>query len=266
MARFGYRSLFLALGLIAAPLAVVAAVPNNIVSGNPGIFDGSAINGIYDYLRGNSSGTYVGTFNGTLGATTPNTAAVTTLNASGAAVLSSTLAVTGATTPTGGIAASGGFSIAPNLVHTGAWKPLAITDGSSVTCTNTTTYVAQLFVPANATITGVAIVNAAAVAGNITVGLADSTGAPITAAQSASTAQSGTAAYQRIPFASPYAATGPATYYLQLQCSNGSATFRAHTVGDFRTTTQTSGTYGTIIAFTPPTTFTTAVGPVASLY
>ncbi|MFZ5559104.1 MAG: hypothetical protein ACOZDY_20700, partial [Pseudomonadota bacterium] len=161
--------------------------------------------------------------------------------------------------------AATGQSIAANLVHTGAWKPLAITDGSEVACVATTTYVAQMFIPANMTVTGVAIVNGTAVAGNVQVSIADSTGAPITAARSASTAASGTAAYQRIAFASPWAAT-PGTYYLQLQCNNTSMRFRAHTVGDFRTTTQTSGTYGTFASFTPPTTFTTAVGPVASLY
>jgi hypothetical protein len=161
--------------------------------------------------------------------------------------------------------AASGQSIAANLVHTGNWKPLAITDGTDAACVATTTFVAQLYVPARMTITGVAIVNGTAVAGNVQVGLADSTGAPITAALSASTAQSGTGAYQRIPFAAPYTAN-PGTYYVQLQCNNASARFRAHTVGDFRTTTQTSGTYGTFVSFTPPTTFTTAVGPVGSLY
>lgn len=159
-----------------------------------------------------------------------------------------------------------GQSVAPNLVATGNWKPLAITDGSEVACVATTTYIAQLYIPTGMTVTGVSLVNGTAVAGNVQVQLADSTGAPIAAAVSASTAQAGTAAYQRIPFAVAYAAKGPATYYVMLQCNNTAARFRAHTVGDFRTTSVTSGTYGTFAAFTPPTTFTTAVGPVASLY
>lgn len=184
----------------------------------------------------------------------------------GAVAIGSTLGVTGVLTPTGGVAAGGGFTIAPNLVHTGAWKPLAITDGSENTASVTETYIAQVFVPANCTVTGVAVVNATAVAGNITVALADSTGAPIAAAKSASTAASGTAAYQRVDFAAPYAAKGPATYYVMLQSNNTGYKFRTHTVGDFRTTKQTAQTYGTLTSFTVPTTFTTAVGPVASLY
>lgn len=191
---------------------------------------------------------------GPIGNTTPSTGAFTTLSSSGAY------------TPTGGVAAAGGLSVSPRLVMTGNWKPLAITDGTEVTCVATTTYIAEIFIPANMTVTGVSLVNATAVAGNIQVGLADSTGAPIAAALSVSTAASGTAAYQRVPFAAPYAAKGPATYYVQLQCNNTGYKFRAHTVGDFGTQSQTSGTYGTFASFTPAGTFTTAVGPVANLY
>lgn len=184
--------------------------------------------------------------------------------------------VIGATTPrggkfttlesTGGVAPVTGLTISPRLVMSGNWKPLAITDGTSVTCVVTTTYIAEIFIPANMTLTGVSVVNAAAVAGNVQVGLADSTGAPIAAALSASTAASGTAAYQRIPFAAPFAAKGPATYYVQLQCNNTGYAFRAHTVGDFGAQSQTSGVFGTFASFVPAATFTTAVGPVLSLY
>jgi hypothetical protein len=202
-----------------------------------------------------SAGTVVGTINNmAIGGTTRAAGAFTTLTSSGAY------------TPTGGVGPAAGFSISPRLVMTGNWKPLAITDGTEVTCVATTTYVAEVFVPSNMTVTGVALVNATAVAGNVQVGLADSTGAPITAALSASTAASGTAAYQRVPFATAYAAKGPATYYVQLQCNNTGYKFRAHTVGDFGTQSQTSGTYGTFASFTPAGTFTTAVGPVASFY
>lgn len=184
--------------------------------------------------------------NMTIGAGTPQAGTFTTLKSNGGI------------TPAGTVSA--------RLAMTGNWKPLAITDGGEVVCVATTTYIAEVFVPSNMTVTGVAVVNATAVAGNIQVGLADSTGAPIAAALSASTAASGTAAYQRVPFATPYAAKGPATYYVQLQCNNTGYKFRTHTVGDFGTQSQTSGTYGTFASFTPAGTFTTAVGPVASFY
>lgn len=198
--------------------------------------------------------------NMTIGGTTPVAGTFTNLTATG------TFSSTGAYTPTGGIGPAAGFTISPRLVMTGNWKPLAITDGTEVTCVATTTYVAELFIPANMTVTGVALVNATAVAGNIQVGLATSAGAPIAAALSASTAASGTAVYQRVPFATPYAAKGPATYYVQLQCNNVGYKFRSHTIGDFGAQSQAAGTFGTFVSFAPAGTFTTAVGPVASLY
>jgi hypothetical protein len=85
----------------------------------------------------------------------------------------------------------------------------------------------------------VALFNGTDVTGNVTVGLADSTGAPITAAKSASTAGSGTDAYQRIPFAVAYAAKGPALYYIQVQYSSGTARYNTHHVGNFACTKQT---------------------------
>lgn len=188
-----------------------------------------------------------------IGATTPRAATFTTV------------ATTGAQTPTGGIGPAGGFTISPRLVMSGNWKPLAITDGTETTCVVTTTYIAEVFVPANMTVTGVAIVNGTAVAGNVQIGLATSAGVPIAAARTASTAASGIAAYQRVPFAAQYAAVGPATYYVQLQCNNTGQKFRTHTVGDFGAQSA-AGTFGTFASFAPAGTFTTAVGPVLSLY
>jgi hypothetical protein len=114
------------------------------------------------------------------------------------------------------------------------------------------------------TITGVALLNGSTAAGNIKVGLASSAGAIL--ASSASTAMSGTAAYQRIPFSSTYAAKGPATYFLVAQFSDNTAVFRAHVFGNFGASKKTSEVFGTLTTITAPTTFTTNVGPIASLY
>lgn len=171
-----------------------------------------------------------------------------------------------AITPTAGIAAAGGYSAFPRGIHTGGNPPMASTDGTDATPSITETYISEIFVPANMTITGVALFNGSNVTGNVTVGLADSTGAPIAAAVSASTAGSGTDAYQLVPFATPYAAKGPATYYIQVQYSSATARFNTHTLGTHGVTKQTGQTYGTLTSFTPPTTFTTALGNIASLY
>lgn len=173
---------------------------------------------------------------------------------------------TAAVTPTGGLGAAGGFTASPRGIHTNERGAFATTDGTNVTTSSTTTYIAEIFIPNNMTVTGVAIFNGTTPAGSYTIGLANSSGAPIAAALSASTAASGATAYQLVPFQTPYAAVGPATYYIQVQCNSASGNIRTHVLGTIGTTTQTAQTYGTMTSFTPPTTFTTNVGPIAGLY
>jgi hypothetical protein len=155
-------------------------------------------------------------------------------------------------------------TLSARLMHTGATKASASTDGTNLDIVTTETYVAELFVPANATLTGIAIFNGSAVAGNVQVFLADSTGAVV--ASSASTAQSGTDAYQRVPFIAPYAVKGPGTYYVAVQGNNAGGDINTHIFGNFGAGKLTSTVFGTLVSFTPPTTFTTGLGPICSLY
>ena len=75
-------------------------------------------------------------------------------------------------------------------------------------------------------------------------------------------------AYFRIAFTGgTYAAVGPATYYIGIMQDSTSNRFNAHTFGDFPAGKTTGETYATgFTSFTPATTFTTALGPYASLY
>jgi hypothetical protein len=157
-------------------------------------------------------------------------------------------------------------AISPRGLHTGNNPAAASTDGTNATPSTTETYVSEIFVPANCVITGIALFNGSDVTGNVTVGLADALGNPIAAAKSASTAGSGTDAYQLVPFATAYNATGPATYFIQVQYSSATARYNTHTLGTHGVTKQTGQTYGTFTAFTPPTTFTTGLGNIAGLY
>ena len=152
----------------------------------------------------------------------------------------------------------------PTVFATGSAPPATTTTGTDTTPSITETYLAEVFVPMNATLTGVSILNGSAVAGNVTVHLYDSDGKPIV--KSASTAQSGTAAYQAIPFASTFNAKGPAKYLVGVQFDSTSARFRTHILGVFGASKKTGETYGTATAVTFPTTFTTAQGPIASVY
>ncbi len=188
------------------------------------------------------------------------------LTVSGAAVFKTTLAVTGVTTPTGGIAAAGGFSASPRDIHTGGITVTQTTDGNDSTPAVTETYICEVIVPYNCTVTGISLFNGSATgSGSVTVNLANSSGVPV-ATQSASTAVAGTDAFQRVPLGATYPAVGPATYYVLVQYNNTATRFNTHILGNFGASKKTGETYGTFTTVTPPTTFTTALGPIASLY
>lgn len=185
----------------------------------------------------------------------------------GAVTITPATTVTGAITPTGGVAAAGGFSVSPRNMHTGTNPPAVSTDFTDYTVVTTETIRAEVLVTANTTSTGVAIFNGSAVAGNLTAYLIDSTGAQVTGALTASTAQSGTDAYQRIPWSGgAITLKGPATYWVAVQGNNTGGKVNTHTIGNFGADKQTGTTYGTLTVAAAPTTFTTALGPVASLY
>lgn len=191
---------------------------------------------------------------GTIGGTTPAAGTFTVLTNTSAQV------------PTGGVGPAGGFTLSPRNWHTcniGAnAATAAFTDQTPVA---TEVYFAEIFVPANATITGVAVYNGSAVSGNMKVGLANSSG--VVVATSASTAASGTTVYQRVPFTGTYAAVGPATYYVLTFYDNNTQRPTAFTVGNCAANKQTGQTFATgFTTITPGTTFTTALGPVAALY
>lgn len=152
--------------------------------------------------------------------------------------------------------------------HTGEVAPPTTTTGTDTTPVVTETYFARVFIPINSRLTGVSLLNGSAVAGNVTVGLYQfqgSTYQPV--AQSATTAQSGVAAYQQIPFTTAFEALGPGQYFIAVQFDNTGARFRTHTLGNFTTFKSTATTYGTLpTSITSPNTFTTALGPIADTY
>lgn len=125
-------------------------------------------------------------------------------------------------------------------------------------------YYAEVWVPAPCTATGIAIYNSATLSGNVKVGIASSSGAIL--ATSASTASAGTTAYQLVPFTAAITIY-PGTYYILNFWDNTTSRPNTYTAGSFVANKVTGQTYATgFTAFTPATTFTTALGPVASLY
>jgi hypothetical protein len=73
----------------------------------------------------------------------------------------------------------------------------------------------------------------------------------------------------KIAFATPYAAKGPATYYVGVICDDNTNKVNTHILGAFGAGKITGLVYATesgYAAITVPTTFTTGLGPIASLY
>jgi hypothetical protein len=175
---------------------------------------------------------------------------------------------TTAIVPTGGVGVAGGFTARPSNIHTGGLAVVAAAGGTDTTPAITETYYAAVFIPSNMTITGVRVLLGSATEGNIKVGLFNSAGAVL--ATSATTDISAITAdtYAQVAFTGTYAAVGPATYYVGLLNDSTSNRFRSHALGAFpaaKTTGETYATGFTTIA-SPATTFTTALGPIATLY
>lgn len=163
----------------------------------------------------------------------------------------------------GGIAPALGLS-APNVFHTGQAPAVTTTQGTDTTPVVTEEYVCEVFVPVNTRSTGFAVLNGSAVAGNMQIALYNSSGAII--ATTASTAASGTAALQSVPWSAPVDLRGPGEYYVGVQNNNVANRLRTHAIGAFGASKKTGQTYGTFTALTVPTTFTAGQGPVGSLY
>lgn len=151
----------------------------------------------------------------------------------------------------------------PRCCHTGGNPASISTDGNDTTPSATETYFAEVFVPDLVTVTGIALFNGSAAAGNVTLALFDAANNLLR--KTASTAQSGTDAYQSIALASTVQIPR-GTYYFAAQFDDTNARFNSHVLGKFGAGKATSTTYGTFSGFTMPTTFTTALGPIASLY
>jgi hypothetical protein len=159
---------------------------------------------------------------------------------------------------------AGGFTLSPRNISTCGGNPSMVAY-TAQTPVNTEVYIAEVMVPANVTVTGVAVFNSATISGNMKVGLANSAGAIV--ATSASTAMSGTTQYQLVPFTGTYAAVGPATYYVTVFYDNNTVRPNTLTQGSCGVAKQVTQVYATgFTTITAPTTFTTALGPVANLY
>ena len=140
----------------------------------------------------------------------------------------------------------------------------------SVTHVAGKTFFSQLFIPANATLTGACWFNGATITTDNTIAILwDNTGAVL--AQTADTVDSGGTAsvYMCAAFTSTVAVYGPGSYFIGIETKGTTDNFYTYTTGGAPTgyaTGSKTGTYLTVTAITPTTSFTTAVGPVMIVY
>lgn len=187
-----------------------------------------------------------------------------TLTLTGAQSLT-TLAVSGSAVFNGGVSATFGS----NTTHE-TWPTPTLTSGTSTTPSVTTVYVADVYVPINQTMTGIAVNNAGTCGTNkYIVALFNANGTVVANSALAGVLCSGTSAWQKIPFINPTFIIGPGIYYVGVYMNGTTDRFYAiPAVGAFSgySGTITGQTFGIVANITPPTTFTADSGPVAYTY
>jgi len=141
--------------------------------------------------------------------------------------------------------------------------------GTSAVHVAGTWYRSEIYVPHLAQWTGINVLNGATVGtDNILVALYDTNGVLITNSAVAGALSAGANAFQSLAFLTQ-PILPPGRYFVAVQCNGTTATTRkwAAANGGNQMTQSATGTFGTVPAsFTPPTTFTADVGPIAALY
>lgn len=187
----------------------------------------------------------------------------TTLNLSGA-LTGTTIAGTTGTFTAGVVSVNTGYT----TFWLGGVSPTVATSGTDTTGIANQQWIGPVYVPANTTVTGISYLIAtggtdkaiAALYNNVGTLLANST----TAASGTTVGSSST--MQGLAFTTPYAATGPANYWVSIQTNGTTAHIRTAPSGAFFTAVQAAGGATPLTSITVPTSFTTAQAPIASTY
>ena len=132
-------------------------------------------------------------------------------------------------------------------------------------------YWSQIFIPTSTTLTGACLLNGATVTTDKhIVILANAAGTIIANSILTSVADSGASGYQCQAFTATVAVTGPQTYFVGTQPNGTTDNFYTYTAAGaptgYLTAKTTAGTFGTLVNLTPPTSFTTAIGPLMMVY
>lgn len=194
------------------------------------------------------------------GQTTPP---INVKNSSGASIYK--VDYTGITTSTGGLVQTSATKA--THFYTCFAPPATTTTGTDTAAVNGTFWIGEVFVPANATVTGASyLLGSVGGTDKVVVALWSSAGALLANSAVDSSVTAGTTAtFQRVPFTATYAATGPAKYFIGVQFNGSTAKLRTQAFGDCDSTS-IAQTFNTPVAITVPTTFTASKAPIAMLY
>lgn len=104
------------------------------------------------------------------------------------------------------------------------------TIGLATSASANSLWISEVYIDRSMILTGIGVLNGATVAGNSIVGLYDTSGNLV--ASSGSTANSGTNAFQEIPFSVTYTAKGPGRYFIAVVSNNGNHIIRTISPAD----------------------------------
>lgn len=138
--------------------------------------------------------------------------------------------------------------------------------GTNTSASANSVFISEVSIDRNIVLTGIGVLNGAQAAGNSIYALYDSAGTLL--AQTASTANAGTNAFQKIAFTATYSAV-PGRYWIAAMSNNDSHTYRtlaASTFVNCYTDLQAQGGFTMPATITVPTSFAATKGPVSYVY
>lgn len=140
--------------------------------------------------------------------------------------------------------------------------------GNATTLIAGQVFVSSIYVPFDMTVTNINCLNGATVGTNAVIySLYNTAGTRIGTTALAGTTTAGANAFQTIALTAPLAIQGPGRYFVSVQGNGATDIIRTIAASTFRNivTNSVAGTFGTLPALTPPTTFTANVGPICDL-
>ncbi len=168
------------------------------------------------------------------------------------------------------------FSRIISTVPSVAWSlgagPLLATAGNDNACTNGDIYWVPVYFAGPTVVAGVQyLIGSVGGTDKAIVALYNSSGVLLGNSALAGTTVGTAANVQPLDFVSPVAIPGAGRYFIAIQFNGTTAKFRTHTLPTLKAsaacaTGSVAGTFGTLAAITPGTTYTVNKGPIASTY